>query len=543
MPRISREADQNRSVAALAVRIRAVLTAAFLSIVAGVSGGGCRHGAAWNYHVTVDDRSTEFTVKACNDGPWPSEFIPGDASTSTSVERVWVSPHGRGLPRSARGVSTAGLGRRECIAYTIDPPDDASVFMMRTSSWLWRPATFPEHFKASVRFTLPPHWHIGAPWPRIAGARGRDPTFKLDRTAFRWLSMAVFGEFEPQHFRWRDTQVELVVAGSVAASPSDLRAWIEDSLRTASSASSQGLPPALHVVVVPLAGTHEDISFGLATRGGGAAVLFYLEPDATAEALYGNWTSVHELLHHTMPFFDDPWLAEGWTSYLTEIALTRGGHRTEREGWQALYDAFERGRSRSADGQSLAHASQTMHERHAYQRVYWGGAAIALAVDLHLRLAVGSDLEHALAELQRCFPTAMTRVSSVAAMSCIDRWLGSNDVSLKVRQLLSVPTFPPVEGLLATLGVNVRDGVVQLDDDHPHADHRRSIMAPRGNRGPTPRRGGRTLNATRRVPRRGPERRSRPRLRASSRRSNTSLPTKRSHVRVSRASSVLIRRM
>ena len=49
-----------------------------------------------------------------------------------------------------------------------------------------------------------------------------------------------------------------------------------------------------------------------------------------------------------------------------------------------LYDGFERG---SGGLRSLAQASAVMREQGTYQRVYWGGCAIAMDLDLQLRRA------------------------------------------------------------------------------------------------------------------------------------------------------------
>jgi hypothetical protein len=52
-----------------------------------------------------------------------------------------------------------------------------------------------------------------------------------------------------------------------------------------------------------------------------------------------------------------------------------------------------------------------MHENHAYQRVYWGGAAIALLLDVALREA-GSSLDAAMRHLDTCCADALPHLAS-----------------------------------------------------------------------------------------------------------------------------------
>jgi len=173
-------------------------------------------------------------------------------------------------------------------------------------------------------------------------------------------------------------------------------------------------------------------------------------------------------------------MAEGWVTYYTELVRTRAGHRTELEGWQAVLDGFERGRRTDA-GMTLAKTSDAMHETRAYQRVYWGGAAIAMLADVELRLeSKGTrSLDDAMRELRRCCGDADHQWKAEALLEHLDAWYGRPLFTATASAVLHRSDFPDVEAVLARIGVTQdRDGKARLDDEHPAADIRRAIMAP-----------------------------------------------------------------
>jgi hypothetical protein len=240
----------------------------------------------------------------------------------------------------------------------------------------------------------------------------------------------------------------------------------------------------LQIVVVPVAHGGGPIGFGAAGRGGGAGVYILMNAAARDDELLGTWTTVHELLHHGMPFVADAWMAEGWVSYYTEIVRTRMGHRTEREGWQKLAEAFGRGR-RDLRDLPLGQLSERMHETHAYQGVYWSGAAIAFILDVALREDSNGalSLDDAMRELRRCCGDALVKWKADDLLARLDAWYGKPLFTQTAHEHLHRTAFPPVEPVFARIGVTFEQGQVVLDDDHPNAPLRRSIMAPR----PSPR--------------------------------------------------------
>jgi hypothetical protein len=451
----------------------------------------------WHYEVTVASSLASADVRVCFEGRPPDELVPGAAAAAPHTRDV-RRPDGEALPRRGRAYALASLGDDACMSYTVDLASletgegtgqmvgrTGGSLMARPSAWLWRPDTLPAGADVTVRFSLPEGMQVSVPWPTLPEhPRGTDDaTYVLDATAFDWLSFVVLGELTVDRFERAGAQVELVTLDArVACPPAGLHRWVEDAVDTVALLFDGRFPrERLQLVVIPVeGGGGGTVYFGMAARGGGAGVQIFLDDQARAEALPGGWTTVHELLHHGMPFIEEPWMAEGWVSYYTELMRTRAGHRSELEGWNALLDGFRRGRDVDVD-MTLAQTSEKMHETHAYQRVYWGGAAVALLADVEMRLEThgARGLDDAMKELRRCCGDADHQWTAQALLERLDAWYGRPLFTHTAQAVLDERDLPDVEAAMARLGIGVGiDGKVVLDDEHPAAALRRAIMAP-----------------------------------------------------------------
>lgn len=451
----------------------------------------------WHYEVAVEPSLDAASVRVCFDGGPPELLIPGVSSAHEHVRDVRVDG-GEPLRRKGRGYGLDPVPADGCVTYgmdfasLVDDEDTGRLagrtgesLMARPSVWLWRPDSLPAGADVTLRFSLPDDMDVSVPWPAIDQAhRGSEATYRLDQTAFRWLAYAVFGEVTVDRFERAGARVELVTLDAeIRCPPAGLRAWVVDAMDSVALLFDGRFPrERLQVVVLPVEGGGSGtVYFGMAGRGGGSGIYVFLDDEAEPDELPGGWTTVHEMLHHGMPFIDEPWMAEGWVSYYTELMRTRIGHRSEREGWQALLDAFERGRRRSLD-LTLAQTSEQMHETHAYQRVYWGGASVAFLADVRMRLETGGErgLDDAMKELRRCCGDALHMWEARTLLERLDQWYGRPLFTETAAEVLAGRELPEVEAAMARLGVVIEDGQVRLDDEHPGAAARRAIMAPAG---------------------------------------------------------------
>lgn len=450
--------------------------------------------ARWHYEVSIERDATRADVTLCFDQPPTSPLVATDPTAAASIERPRDVRTGRDLPRTGNAISLASVAAGDCIFYSVDFVEmerragtsrkiqrlGASV-AARVSMWLWHPAVLPDDLEATLRLHLPDGVQASLPWPLDPTADPSARQYILDRTSFTWFGTAAFGRLAIERFQAADSTIELAVLDApFEPTPAGLRAWISDAAASVALLYGRFPRDRLQVIVYPINAFDDgSVYFGMAMRGGGPGVILLMNAHADEAQLPGGWTTVHEFLHHGMPFVDDAWMAEGWVSYYTEVMRTRMGHRDESMGWQKLYDAFQRGR-RTSRGGSLQGASDHMHRTFAYQRVYWGGAAIAFLTDVALRRDSGGtrSLDDAMRELRRCCGDADHDWPADELLARLDHWYGKPLFSEIAHHYLPSNDFPPIEEGFEALGIHVQDGVVALDEHHPGAAMRRDLMAP-----------------------------------------------------------------
>ena len=425
----------------------------------------------------------------CFAGRPPEAIVAGSPDAAAFVEHVRRADGGK--LREIDGAwwidtDTDGL----CIDYGLDVAalvDDSSgrtarrlgdSVLVRTSHWLLRPSRLPAGADVAARFVLPPGAKVSVPWPTVDGDPQRHA---LDTTAFRWLGYTLFGRLQLDGFTHAGTDFTIArLDAPMHIGADDLRRWITDATDAVAMLYGDRFPrPRMQVVVVPVDGSGGNVYFGMAARGGGPSIYVLMDQHADGD-ITGGWTTVHEMLHHGMPFVNEAWMAEGWVSYYTELTRTWMGHRDEAAGWLALRDAFARGR-RGTRLMPLGETSARMHETFAYQRVYWGGAAIAFLLDIAMRQETSGEktLEDAMRHLRTCCGDATHKWSAETLLERLDAWYGRPLFSETAERHLRRSEFPPVDEGFAALGVRFEGDRVLLDDDHPSAVHRRAIMAPR----------------------------------------------------------------
>jgi hypothetical protein len=445
------------------------------------------------YRVELTDDVRRAHVNLCLQGQGARVLAAGNPEALPHVENARIDG-GAPLARNDDGFDISDVRHEDCVSYEVDfvamaqtqrssrrIRREGNSLLVQPNLWLLRPDPLPRGIDMTLTFELPDGVVASVPWPRTGeDGEDRQPTYRLDPTSFRWLAFTVFGTPQLQRFTAAGTEIELAVLDApVAATAEGLRDWATDAAQSVALLYGTFPRDRLQIVVVPVQRGGGTIYFGAAGRGGGAGVYILMDSAARDDELPGTWTTVHELLHHGMPFVAEAWMAEGWVSYYTEVVRTRMGHRTEREGWQALAEAFARGR-RDGRAMPLQQLSDQMHSTYAYQGVYWGGAAIGFILDVALREDSNGDvsLDDAMRELRRCCGDALVKWKASELLARLDDWYGKPLFTTTAREHLERSSFPPVEESLARIGVQVTAGEVVLDDDHPRAELRRAIMAP-----------------------------------------------------------------
>ncbi|HYC78341.1 MAG TPA: hypothetical protein VEI02_12010, partial [Planctomycetota bacterium] len=352
---------------------------------------------------------------------------------------------------------------------------------------LWLRPRLRREGDAKATIDLPAGVHLVTPWPDVEPPR-RTARGGVRRVLARPASADAFGarwalvEREPASFDVDGLDVVVAGLGAAARDVDAMTPWIRRSVEGAVALYGRLAAPRLRVIVVPGGFGRDVFSFGMAFRGGGGAVVLQRAPGASLARLEDDCVAVHEILHLGLPptARGEAWFDEGFTQYATELVRARIGARTEIETWRALLDGFDRGRADDR-GETLDALSATMDAVHAYHRVYWSGAAVALRCDLALRDASGDrtsldDLLRELAARHGAAPRPLSRQELFVAFDAIAP-------AVPLRRLceaaLASAAFPDVAAGLEDLGVR-RDaaGRVALDDAAPRAARRRAMTAP-----------------------------------------------------------------
>ena len=377
------------------------------------------HPRHWNYRVRSDEALSRLDIELCWEGPAPRSFVPSGRGSDYLIE---IKVQGLRVPASEKGSLTrAVLGDAQCFEYALDldglssssrlgfnrSDSSHSSAMIKASAWMWRPHEYADDAQLQASFDLPATMEAATSWRVDASG-----VHHFDPSVFHMLTYTMLGELERDGFTVAGSQVEVVrPRASLALSTQGARAWISRSGQAVARLYKGQLPVERLVVMLrPTTSSRDDaVRFGLATRGGGNAIVFLVNSTAHDEAYLGGWTAIHEMLHFGMPYVrrEDAWFSEGFATYYEQVVRARAGlykvqprpgESEAQAQTRASIEGFAKGftralRSTTHDAVSLADGGGS------YTRQYWGGAAAWLRADVELRKATHAT--HSLDELMQ----------------------------------------------------------------------------------------------------------------------------------------------
>lgn len=450
----------------------------------------------WHYTVSPTPALDRLDVGLCFTGPAPAALVVDGTDVIAAVEQARDS-EGRELVinREREAIELTGVGSDTCISYKVNLDTvfaevsyrrasriDDSV-LMTVGTWLWRPKQLPDEPRITMSWELPADMAVSHPFApadlRDVVAHAPKPkgeVVSLSRTTFRWRSQVAFGPFEVEKVEAAGATFSIVALGETELSREGRAKWVATAASTVALLFGQFPVPRAQILVIPSGRGTSPVYFGLTSRGGGASVAALVSTSAGDAKFVGEWVLIHEFLHLGMPFVrsDDVWLSEGFVTYYTEVLRTRAGFRSHDKAWRAIVSGFRRGR-RSASGQTLAEASARMHEQHAYDRIYWGGAAIALVVDVLLRTKGEHSLDDAMKQLHTCCAHSPRQWSADEVLEVFDAFFGSREISQICARELARPTFTDLQQTFEAIGIREREGEVVLASEGDAARLRTAI--------------------------------------------------------------------
>ncbi len=353
----------------------------------------------------------------------------------------------------------------------------------RAGLFLLHPALWPESAQVRVILELPSKLSAAVPWVQDSGPWKElgQPRYVLPKHAMVLHAPIAFGRFEPQRVEVPGGDLMYYTLDAPhRASDAGIARWLRASMGAVADLFGGAPVRRTHVLVQPLVpGRGRPVVFGRATLSGGPMVHVMLSGTAKDAELPGEWMTIHEMIHLGMPVTNlaDRWFGEGFVSYYQEVVRARAGFISPQQAWQNLHDWMQRGKQ-SGGRKPLGDESRLMTNTYAYHRVYWGGAAIALKLDLSIRSATKGHyaLDDVMRWLHEHDVTPGTVIDALELMRHGDEFLGVGRCTAYALQALASKAFPPLEETYERLGLRVTKGRISLVADAPDAKHRDAIM-------------------------------------------------------------------
>ncbi len=465
---------------------------------------GVNHAAAAvpetpHYTVTFDAQRRHAAVRLCltqahdtvhfaADSGWAMRFIDatrrsGEGSIETEGDG-WRALHWRAGECLEYGADIGAIARSDKVDVGWQMGDD-----LVAAPQLWLLRVDGDLAEAQVDVSLPSGWSISAPW-RAAGATaavhksgatssgGQTAHFSIPRTPADWSAAVAFGRFEEERIALPGGVLRLTILhgtdlhGADPAQRAMLHKWFDRISQAILSAYGRLPLPEVQVLMIPIEGHshgHGGVLFGQSVRGQGNSLQLLVDPTRPATDFDDDWMAVHELSHLMHPYLGDrgAWLAEGLATYYQNVLRARAGLLTPAQAWGELADGFARGASTQSTD-TLEDAAARMHHTHAFQRIYWAGAAFWLTVDNDLRRDSGDTigLDTVLGRFGACCLPAYREWQPEDFVARLDALAGTSLIAKRYREFAAQRVFPDWTGVLSELGVD-RDG-------HPRNDGARA---------------------------------------------------------------------
>lgn len=455
---------------------------------------------SWTYDVRFAPDLARATVRVTFHGYRPKRLVLARMDALAAI-RPDPAPRADGRPAWRPNPARSGVLPRidadgDGLTYEVDFRALARItaaaketmfigrdLVTRGGLFLLHPARWPLEANVRIQLALPPGMHAAVGWPRdvvASNATGRT-VYTLPRHAMPLHARVAFGRFTPRRIEIPGGDlIAYTLDAPRRATDEGIDRWLGTAMRAVIQLYGKPPVPRTHVIVQPLVpGRGRPVVFGRATLSGGPAVHAMLSGTTTDAAMPGEWITIHEMLHLGMPVttLADRWFGEGFVSYYQEIVRARAGIQTPQQAWQTMHQWFERGK-RSGGRRSLADESRLMTNQYAYHRVYWGGAALALQIDLAIREATGGrqSLDDVMRHFLAHHVDAARVVDARELMRVADVFLGRAICVPRADRALRSRAFPDLDDAYARLGLDVRGGEVTLRSDAPAASHRNAIM-------------------------------------------------------------------
>ena len=451
-------------------------------------------GEAPSYRATFDAATRSVSVKLCLQKAHAQVVFAADSTWAKRFLSKVARDEGRPLTANDAGWGAADWRDGECLSYRADlaaiaaegKPDVGykvgDDFLAAPQLWLLHADVQDED--ARIHVELPSGWSISAPWQELSRgstpANGSGIEFRIADTPTDWSAAVAFGHFNERHVELPGGVLRVALLDSLDTAQRDkLERWFGRVAHAALSAYGR-LPLAdVQVLMLPVGARGRAVVFGESVRGQGNALHLLVDPSRPEAEFDDDWMAVHELSHLMHPYLGDrgSWLSEGLATYYQNVLRARGGLLTAAQGWDRLQEGFRRGASAAGDG-TLEQTAANMFRTHAFQRVYWAGAAFWLIVDRDLRRESGGKvgLDTALSRFRDCCLPAYHGWRPEDFVARLDALANTTLISARYHEFAAMRAFPDWSAVYVDLGIRDAGSRLSFDDHARDAAIREAIM-------------------------------------------------------------------
>jgi len=259
--------------------------------------------------------------------------------------------------------------------------------------------------------------------------------------------------------------------GAIALPADKVLNWIRMSATAVVTYYGRFPVAELKLLIVPVDGTRVRGGTTWAYRG--AAIRIMLGRDAGESDLRRDWVMVHEMVHLALPDLAErhAWLSEGLAVYVEPVARVQAGDLPAAEIWQAMMRDMPKGLPEGGD-RGLDHTD-------TWGRRYWGGAMFCLLADIEIRKATGNrlGLQAAMRGVIAAGGNHEQDWPLARVLATADKAVGADVLTRLHQEMGSQPTAPDLAALWRDLGLRMRGGTLEFDDNAPLAAIRKAITA------------------------------------------------------------------
>jgi hypothetical protein len=445
-----------------------------------------------SYRAGFDAATQGMRVRLCLARPHPRMQFAADSAWAMAFISQIKRDSGRKIRAESSGWSADEWNAGECLSYRADLAAIAAAkradagwrsgddLVAAPELWLLRPDVQGEA-DAQIRVELPSGWSISAPWRELS-RDGAKLLFKIPNTPADWAAAIAIGHFDEERIALPGGVLRLTILhGADADQRAKLHAWFDRVAHAVLGAYGRLPLPDVQVLMIPTTAHGQAVLFGQSVRGQGNALQLLVDPSQPAQEFADDWMAVHELSHLMHPYLGDrgSWLAEGLATYYQNVLRARGGLLTPLQAWDRLNEGFARGAKMQGDD-TLEQAAMQMHSKHAYQRIYWAGAAFWLTVDRDLRRDSHGKLglDTALARFRDCCLPAYTEWRPEDFVARLDQLAGTRIIATHYREFAAMRIFPEWKNIYADMGIRDDGTRLHFDDQAPDAAIRDAITTP-----------------------------------------------------------------